>query len=170
MRKLSDQIESCPDLYMRRTYIPELVKVQDQITDLIGAERDEVVITPNATHAINNIVREIEWEKGDIIVMCTLPPRLCDAADSTDNTTYGAVGQTLKYICDKHPGVKLHVIDLTFPIAHSEIVAQTEAVFAQYNQVAIPHFSGISKATPLCRANCTRVKMCVVDQIASLPG
>lgn len=72
MRKLSDQIESCPDLYMRRTYIPELVKVQDQVADLIGADRDEVVITPNATHAINNIVREIEWEKGDIIVMCRL--------------------------------------------------------------------------------------------------
>jgi selenocysteine lyase/cysteine desulfurase len=70
MRKISDQIEAKPDLYMRRTYFAGLNKVRAQVAELINAETDEVVIVPNATHGINTIVNNIKWEAGDIIVIC----------------------------------------------------------------------------------------------------
>jgi hypothetical protein len=31
---------------------------------------DEVVIVPGATHGMNNILREIDWAEGDIILAC----------------------------------------------------------------------------------------------------
>ena len=35
---------------------------------LIGAETDEVVLVPNATHALNVVLRNFEWREGDVIV------------------------------------------------------------------------------------------------------
>jgi selenocysteine lyase/cysteine desulfurase len=73
MRKLSDQIEARPDLFMRRSYLPILEATRANVAKLIGAETDEVVIVPNATHGINTIVNNIKWAEGDIIVICTFP-------------------------------------------------------------------------------------------------
>ena len=33
-----------------------------------GADADEVVLVPNATHALNTVMRNFEWRKGDVII------------------------------------------------------------------------------------------------------
>lgn len=78
MRKLSDQIESFPDRFMRQDWLPLLNYNRDLVAKMIGAQQDEVVIVPNATHGVNNIVTQINWQEGDIIVICeslTCPSR-----------------------------------------------------------------------------------------------
>jgi hypothetical protein len=60
-----------------------------------------------------------------------------------------------KFICDKYKGVEYHEIALAFPESHDEIVHKTEAVIKEYNT---------DSAKP------KRVRMVVVDSIASLPG
>ena len=70
MHALSDQIESFPDLFMRRSWLPLLNDVRREVASLIGAQTNECVIVPNATHGINTIVSNIKWQAGDIIVIC----------------------------------------------------------------------------------------------------
>lgn len=72
MRKLSDEIESFPDLFMRRSWLAKLNNVRAKVAGIIGANQDEVVIVPNATHGVNNIVTQINWQEGDVIVICKL--------------------------------------------------------------------------------------------------
>ncbi len=56
---------------MRRSWLPLLNQVRTSLAEMIGADLGEVVLVPNATHGINTILRNIDWEDGDIIVMCT---------------------------------------------------------------------------------------------------
>lgn len=39
-----------------------------QVAELIGAGADEVVMVPNTTHGINDILRNFEWKEGDIVL------------------------------------------------------------------------------------------------------
>jgi len=79
MRKLSDEVESFPDIFMRRNWLPKLNDVRSKVAGLIGARQDEVVIVPNATHGVNNIVTQINWQDGDVVIMCKFTLRVSHA-------------------------------------------------------------------------------------------
>lgn len=75
MRNMSDQIESAPDLFMRRTYLPLLISARERIAKLIGAtSTDEVVLVPSASQGVDLVLWNIDWEDGDVILMCALSP------------------------------------------------------------------------------------------------
>ncbi|KAK8850714.1 hypothetical protein IAR55_004634 [Kwoniella newhampshirensis] len=154
MHKMSEEIEGNPDFFMRRTWAGLLDKVREEAADLIGAQTEEVVVVPNTTHGINNILTNLDWADGDIIV--------------NYSTTYGAVAQTLKYLADRHPNIRLETIDIHFPTSHASIVQATEDLFEKYNEVAIPNYTGQSK--PNGKKPNERVRLVVVDAIASMPG
>ncbi|KAI9633417.1 pyridoxal phosphate-dependent transferase [Dioszegia hungarica] len=154
IRSLSDECEARPDHFIKRAYLPHLHEARRRVTELIGASMDEVVIVPGATHGMNNILREIDWAEGDIILAY--------------NTTYGAVAQTIKYLVDRNPTLSLEVISLDFPVSHAEIVKRTEEVLAKYNSPAIPNYTGQAKPTGLDVKK--RIRGLVIDQIASMPG
>ncbi len=68
--KLAREIERNPDLFLRFTHYDIQAEVRELIAPLIGAQADECVIVPNASHGVNTVLRNIEWEKGDIIIDC----------------------------------------------------------------------------------------------------
>lgn len=70
--KLSREIEANPDRFMRSTSKPLLTTVRARVASLIGAQADECVIVPNATHGINTVLRNLEWHEGDIVVRSEL--------------------------------------------------------------------------------------------------
>jgi len=84
------------------------------------------------------------------------------------STTYGAVSQTIKHICDRDRGVSLHEIEITFPCPHSDIVKKFEEVVSKYNEPAKPSYTGEPKPTGRNQNN--RVRLAVIDTIASNPG
>ncbi|KAI5451918.1 hypothetical protein NCC49_001219 [Naganishia albida] len=139
MRAISDECERCPDLFMRRTYLPLMDKVRKRLAGMVGADVEDCVLVGNATVGVNTVVWNIDWKKGDVIVAYS--------------TTYGAVKQTLKYICDKHEGVECVEIPLNFPETHDQIVQKTENVLKKYGP-----------------GSEQRVRMVVIDSIASNPG
>lgn len=63
-----DEVEANPDKFMRLTYEARWIRCRERIADLIGAEVDECVLVPNATHGINTVLWNIDWKKGDVIV------------------------------------------------------------------------------------------------------
>lgn len=68
--KMTREIEANPDRFMRTTYIPMLRDVRARVAELVGADADECVLVPNATHGINTVLRNFDWNEGDIIVKC----------------------------------------------------------------------------------------------------
>ena len=67
---LDREIEGNPDLFMRVDCAPLLAKVRQQLADFIGVKQNEVVIVPNASHGLNTVLWNIEWEADDTIVVC----------------------------------------------------------------------------------------------------
>ena len=68
---LTLRIESNPDLFHRIEYAPLLTDARKQVAELIGAETDEVVFVMNASMGVTTVLRNFEWEEGDIIFACT---------------------------------------------------------------------------------------------------
>ncbi|TFK49642.1 PLP-dependent transferase [Heliocybe sulcata] len=141
--KISAEIEGCPDRFMRLTYQARLERSRLLVANLIGAEVDECVLVPNATHGLNTILRNFEWHEGDIIVGAT--------------TTYGAIAKTIQYLCDIPPHPTMSTFSIQFPTTHAEIVANWKA-----------HLSSIV-ASAAAVSEKSKV-VAVIDGIISVPG
>ncbi|KAJ7361135.1 pyridoxal phosphate-dependent transferase [Mycena albidolilacea] len=109
-RVLDSEAESSPDRWMKFTYTPRLINVRQRIAALIGAKTDECVLVPNASHAISTVLRNIEWQKDDVIVAF--------------KTTYNSVERTAQYISDTTPHPAVSTVALTFPASSAKVLAQ----------------------------------------------
>lgn len=87
---------------------------------------------------------------------------------TADASTYNAVSQGLKYVCDRHAGVRLEVIPVTFPTTHAAIVEATAALFRKYNHSVPRNYDALTGTPAPFRGE--RVRLVVVDSIASAPG
>lgn len=65
---ISYGIEKNPDRFMRHTVLPLLAKAREGVAKLLGADVDECVFVPNATHGVNTVLRNLIWSKDDVIV------------------------------------------------------------------------------------------------------
>ncbi len=66
--KQGQEIETNPDKFMRFTYTSLLRKARERVASLIGADVDECVLVTNATLGVNIVLRNLQWNKEDIIV------------------------------------------------------------------------------------------------------
>ena len=69
--KLSLKIESNPDYFHRLHYQPLLTEAREKLAKLIGAKTDECVLVTNTSIGIATILRNFEWEEGDVILCST---------------------------------------------------------------------------------------------------
>lgn len=153
--KLSREMDARIDVWERRRVEPRFAEIRAAVGPLIGAEVGDVVLVPNTTHGVNTIVYNLDWEDGDIILVYA--------------STYNAVSQMMKHICDKYKGVRIEIVDTPFPCLHSEIVDATEAALAKYN--APTGLTRGAEAPAVARGlGAERVRLVVVDSIASAPG
>lgn len=79
--------EARPDSFFRYQYPPMLDENRAAMAQFLGVPVDEVVFVPNATTAINVVLRSLRYEKGDVILHLS--------------TVYGAVEKTIQYLCEK---------------------------------------------------------------------
>ncbi|KDR81048.1 hypothetical protein GALMADRAFT_241675 [Galerina marginata CBS 339.88] len=107
---ITARIESNPDYFIRIALQPLLTNVREKLATLVGAKTDEVVLVANASVGVNTVLRNIEWEEGDIIFAFT--------------TTYGSISKTVQYLSDVPPHPTPSVIVLNFPTTHEEIVKE----------------------------------------------
>lgn len=70
VNKMTMEIEANPDRFHRISYQAPLLDIRRKLAQLIGANTDECVLVPNASSGLNIILRNFEWEQGDIIVPC----------------------------------------------------------------------------------------------------
>ncbi|KAI1797221.1 PLP-dependent transferase [Ganoderma leucocontextum] len=162
----SYEIERNPDLFHRFTYIPLLAKSREALAKLIGAEADEVVLVPNATHALNTVLRNFEWRDGDVLIGA--------------NTTYPAVANTLTYLADRSESPHPDVVDVQFdfPLTHAHIVdifraklreAKQQRPNSQFTDVPSLSPESADSDDPAGTRKGNKI-VAVIDSIVSNPG
>ena len=62
-----DEEEQNPDVWIRYKFYPLLQKAKEAIASLVHTDPSTLVFVPNATTAINVVLRNLRWEEGDII-------------------------------------------------------------------------------------------------------
>ncbi|KAL4261012.1 Pyridoxal phosphate-dependent transferase [Pleurotus pulmonarius] len=138
--RLGREIECNPDLFYRSTHYDLQAQVRGLIAPLIGAQAEECVLVPNASHGVNTVLRNIEWEKGDIIVEFS--------------TTYDGVSRAIQYLADTPPYPSVSTLTVTYPTTHSDIISAFRA-----------HVNGVvASLRPGKKA------VAVIDSIVSNPG
>ncbi|KAI0833344.1 PLP-dependent transferase [Trametes gibbosa] len=160
--KLGYEIERYPDRFHRIGYKPLLVKARQNVAKLIGAEADEVVLVPNATHALNTVLRNFEWREGDVIIRAS--------------TTYGAVANTIQYLADRseQPRPEFVTLQYTFPLTHEQILDIFRAKLREVKQArAQTAFTDVPPNSPghseAIRGQGNKL-IAVIDSITANPG
>ncbi|PSR75560.1 hypothetical protein PHLCEN_2v9040 [Hermanssonia centrifuga] len=155
--KMSLLAEKNPDRFHRVTYMPLLAEVRRQVAELIGAQNEEVVLVPNATHGLNTVLRNIEWREGDIILGAS--------------TTYNAIERTANYLGDRSepPRPTVYSVLYTFPMSHEAIVDSFRAKVRELKQKHHnTQFDIIPRDKDLTGKGNRFVA--VIDSITSVPG
>ncbi|KAJ7158008.1 PLP-dependent transferase [Mycena crocata] len=107
--KLTIQVESNPDLFVRVDQTPLITHCREQIANFVGAQLDEIVLVRNTSHGLNTIMRSFEWNAGDVIVTCT--------------TTYDAMDGLARFLHDGPGNPELSQFVTQWPTSHAAIVA-----------------------------------------------
>jgi hypothetical protein len=74
----------------------------------------------------------------------------------------------MKFYCDMNLEINLDIKNLTFPCSHENIINQSEEHLGQWNE--INPTEGDDQPTPKGKKEDGRVRLVVVDSIASNPG
>jgi hercynylcysteine S-oxide lyase len=79
---------------------------------LLNVDADELVFVQNATTAINTVLRNLEYNNGDVIIFFA--------------TIYGACEKTVKYITETTPA-ESRKINYSYPVSDAFLVNQLRA-------------------------------------------
>ncbi|TBU55573.1 PLP-dependent transferase [Dichomitus squalens] len=162
INELSYEIERNPDKFHRLTFRPEVERSREAVAKLVGAEADEIVLVPNATHALNVVLRNFEWRDGDVLIGAS--------------TTYGAVANTIKYLADRSEGPRPDAasVEYNFPLTHTQIVdifrAKIREVKQQYPESRFTDIPALSPGFTEDPAGKKNKLVAVIDSITANPG
>jgi isopenicillin-N epimerase len=108
-REVQDEMERQPVHFMMETLPGRLRAAADDLGSFIGAKGEDVVFVPNATTGVNAVLRSLKFKPGNRVI--------------TTNHVYGAVHNTLRYVC-KRAGAELVWVEVPFPIGGPEEVLE----------------------------------------------
>ena len=104
--------EARPDTFVRYQYPTMLDESRAALADYLGIPVDEVVFVSNATTAINVVLRNLRYEKGDVILHLS--------------TVYGAVEKTIQYLIEMTE-VKNVNVEVKYPVDDHVLISQFES-------------------------------------------
>jgi hercynylcysteine S-oxide lyase len=155
-------MESNPDKFLRYDFRQLSPINRARVAKLIGAETDEVVLVPNATHGVNTVLKNINWKAGDYMIQSKSFIFLSIVFELTRigeaNVTYGAVSKTVQYILDVTPGLNMSSFDIMAPTTHGEIIEKFRSLVAS-----------IKSSGDFSKPDSPKI-VAVIDAIVSNPG
>ncbi|KKP00341.1 aminotransferase [Trichoderma harzianum] len=90
LRSVQDAVQAEPDSFVRYKYPERLDEIREIVANLVhAASTDEIVLVPNATLALNTVLRNLRYEPGDLIAYV--------------QGTYGAIEKTVDYLVESTP-------------------------------------------------------------------
>ena len=135
------EAESAPDPFIVFNFAPRLVEQRRLAADMLRCPLDELVFVPNATTGTDTVLKNIKWEKGDVI-MCY-------------DVVYGSLANGLSWVKEVHDGiVDVHVLNVAWPVGDDELVEKYVAAVREINN----------------NQPGKRVRLAICDTIVSMPG
>ncbi|KAH0499671.1 hypothetical protein TgHK011_006848 [Trichoderma gracile] len=90
LRSVQDAVQAEPDNFVRYTYPTKLDEIRALLAEYLhAADKDEIVLLPNATTALNTVLRNLKYEPGDMIAYV--------------QGAYGAIEKTVDYLVETTP-------------------------------------------------------------------
>ncbi|KAL7935766.1 PLP-dependent transferase [Trichoderma chlorosporum] len=90
LRSVQDAVQAEPDSFVRYTFPQKVDEIRELIANhMHAASKDEIVLIPNATTALNTVLRNLKYEPGDMIAYI--------------EGTYGAIEKTVDYLVETTP-------------------------------------------------------------------
>lgn len=132
--------ESRPDEFIRHKALDLHRQSRQAVASLVNAPLETITFVQNATTGINVVLRNLEYEPGDVILTC--------------ENIYGACDKTVQYLCQTTAVESVHYTP-TLPLTEDDLVAGFEA--------KIRHIVSESDGT-------RRVKVALFDAISSMPA
>mmetsp|Transcript_8100 Transcript_8100/g.24062 ORF Transcript_8100/g.24062 Transcript_8100/m.24062 type:complete len:441 (+) Transcript_8100:234-1556(+) len=111
-RSWADQAEGRPDAFLRMYFPAQLPKIRSLVADVVKCDREDLVLVPNATTAMNAVLRSQSFATGDRIVYFS--------------TTYAAIKKLVHFVCQTTPAESV-CIELTYPTTTAAILRAVEA-------------------------------------------
>ena len=112
-RELQDLTDARPDTFLRNTYPDLLEKSRRAVAPLLGVSMDEVVFVPNATTGVNTVLRNLVYQKGDVIVHFS--------------TAYGACEKTIDSLCETEH-IERVCVKIDYPVEDEDIISKFKGV------------------------------------------
>jgi isopenicillin-N epimerase len=103
------QMEREPVRFMVRELEPLLDSARRTLADFIGAEPEGLAFVPNATAAVNGVLRSLDLDKHDQLLVT--------------NQEYNACRNALDYVAQL-AGAKVVVAEIPFPIATPDVIIE----------------------------------------------
>ena len=104
---LQNEAEARPDPFIRKSLPRLLNESRAAIAPLLGVPVAEVVFVPNATTGVNTVLRNLVYERGDVIL--------------SFSTAYPAVDKSIDYICETTFAENI-CVQLDYPLEDAEIL------------------------------------------------
>jgi isopenicillin-N epimerase len=124
-------IEYQPVEFFQETLIPELKRSRQSIGNFINSHCDSLTLTRNATYATNTVIRSLDLEEGDEVLVT--------------NHEYGACINAWEF-WQKEKGFKIKVIDIELPLPEtSDIIRKIRSYINPETKVIF--FSHITSST-----------------------
>jgi isopenicillin-N epimerase len=105
--ELRARMEREPVRFMVRELEPLLDDARGELAEFIGADAEGVAFVPNATHGVNAVLRSLDLDKFDELLVTT--------------HEYNACRNALEYVAGLS-SAKVVVVDIPFPIASPDVV------------------------------------------------
>lgn len=116
LRAFQDHVEARPDAYIRYDLPRALDTSREAIAGLLNVSRDTCVFVPNATTAVNTVLRNLKYQPGDVIIYFA--------------TIYGSCEKTVEYMIET-TAVKSHKITFTYPVSDDFLCSAFEEAVQQ---------------------------------------
>ena len=139
------RMENQPVRFMMRELPGALHASLEKLGTVLGARAADLAFVDNATSGVNAVLRSIDWQAGDEIVL--------------SRQAYESVEQAARYIADRH-GVRLRHAAIPFPIDSDAAIehAYCDALGPRTRLVIVDHVSSqtaliapVQRIIALCR-------------------
>ena len=118
LRECQALSEARPDNFQRYDFPVMLDKSRDAMASYLNVPVDEIVFVPNATTAINVVLQNLQYEKGEVILHMS--------------TLYASVAKMLEYIHETR-GVESLNVPVDYPLEDDVLVSKFKRAVESIN-------------------------------------
>lgn len=108
-REIQNRLERQPIQFFVRDLEALLDQARRELAEFLGAEAGDLVFVPNATAGVNAVLRSLQFEKGDELLVT--------------NHEYNACRNALNFVAERS-GARVIVVNVPFPVQGSEEIVE----------------------------------------------